>query len=191
MNVSRDEAAAALAEVGEAGDKVVRLKGYHYGAPHFVIWGLVWLAANSVTQFWPGLANWAWGIGVGSGIVLSTITGLLQSRDLKRGALSTVDQRTGKRIGITSGVMLGYIACMMMIAQPETQRASNAMISIVFPFIYMAAGVWAGWRLFAIGFVTLVAIIVGYYAVQEYYALWMGVFAGGSLIAGGVWLRTA
>jgi hypothetical protein len=191
MNVTRDEAAQALAEAGEAGDKVVRLKGYHHGAPHFMIWGVVWLVANSVTQFWPDLVNWAWVISIASGAALSTVTGVLQSRDLKPRAISSVDQRIGKRIGMTSGVVFSYIACMMMIAQPETQRESNVMISIIFPFIYMAAGVWAGWRLFAIGLVTLVAIIVGYYTVQEYFALWMGVFAGGSLIAGGVWLRTA
>jgi hypothetical protein len=191
MNVSRDEAAQALAEVGAAGDKVVRLKGYHHGAPHFMIWGIVWLIANSVTQFWPHLVNWAWIICLALGFVLSTVVGVLQSRDREPGTASPADRRTGRRIGMTFGVVSGYIACMMMIAQPEAQREANVMISIIFPFIYMAAGVWAGWRLFAIGLVTLVAIIVGYYTVQEYFALWMGVFAGGSLFAGGVWLRTA
>lgn len=191
MNVSREEAAQALDEVGAAGDRVARLKGYHHGAPHLMIWGVVWLVANSVTQFWPHLVNWAWIICIASGVAASTTIGVMQSRNSRSRVLSSADRRIGRHIGMTVGVVFCYIACMMMIAQPEAQRESNVMISIIFPFIYMAAGVWAGWRLFAIGLVTLVAIIVGYYSLQEYFALWMGVFAGGSLIAGGIWLRTA
>ena len=87
--------------------------------------------------------------------------------------------------------MLVFIVVITWIANPESSRDVNTIISIFFPFIYMAAGVWAGWRLFAIGLVTAAAILAGYVWVQEYFELWMGVFAGGSLIAGGLWLRSA
>jgi hypothetical protein len=94
-------------------------------------------------------------------------------------------------MGMTAGVSMAFIISVILIAQPETSDQGNAMISIFFPFMYMAAGIWAGWRLFAIGLVTAAAILVGYFWVTDYFDLWMGVFGGGSLIAGGIWLRTA
>ncbi len=191
MNVTRDEAAQALKDIGQASEKVVRLKGYTHGAPHFILWGCVWLVANTVTQFWPERAGYAWLGGVGFGIVASTLMGFMQSGARKPGGSAGFDVRLGRRIGITSAIMLGFIFCMMLIAQPDTSRQTNAMISIFFPFMYMAAGIWAGWRLFAIGLVTAAAILIGFYFVKDYFDLWMGVFAGGSLIAGGLWLRSA
>jgi hypothetical protein len=191
MNVTRDEAAQALDDISKAGDRVVRLKGYHHGAPHFILWGLVWLFANTVTQFWPEYARYAWPGAILFGVVASTAIGFFQSRKVRPGKASGIDRRTGQRIGMTSGVMFLFIFCLVWIAQPDSNREGNAMISILFPFLYMCAGIWAGWRLFAIGLVTAAAIMVGYTYVNEWFDLWMGVFAGGSLIAGGIWLRTA
>ena len=65
------------------------------------------------------------------------------------------------------------------------------MISIFFPFMYMGSDIWAGRRLFAIRLVTAVGIVAGFIWIDECYLLWMGLFGGGSLIAGGLWLRSA
>ena len=191
MNVTRDEAAQALDDISKASGRVVELKGYHHGAPHFIVWGFVWLFANTITEFWPQYAQAAWISLLAAGVISSTVLGVLQSRNVKPGAAASIDARIGRRMGMTSGVIFAFIFCLMWIAQPESNREANAMISILFPFLYMCAGIWAGWRLFAIGLVTATAILVGFHYVKDWFDLWMGVFAGGSLIAGGLWLRTA
>lgn len=191
MNVTRDEAAQALADINRASDKIVELKGYNHGAPYFMIWGLVWLFANIVTQFWPDQANWAWGPGVVIGMIASTVTGLIQSKTIKTTASTAATAKIGRRIAMTSVTMFVFIFCIIYIARPETSREINALISIFFPFLYMGAGIWAGWRLFAIGAVTAAGIMAGYIWIDEYYALWMGLFGGGALIASGLWLRSA
>ena len=191
MNVTRDEAAQALDDISKASDRVITLKGYHHGAPFFIIWGFVWLFANTITEFWPRYTQIAWISLLAVGMISSTILGIQQSRSVKPRAAASIDVRIGRRIGMTSGVIFAFIFCLMWIARPESNREANAMISIVFPFLYMCGGIWAGWRLFAIGIVTAAAILVGYFYVKEWFDLWMGVFAGGSLIAGGIWLRTA
>jgi hypothetical protein len=191
MNVTREEAAKALEDITKASDKIVELKGYNHGAPHFMIWGTVWLVANIITQFWPQQANWAWGPGVIIGMIASTVAGVIQARMNKPGATSSMDARIGRRIGMTSGIVFVFIFCLIYIAKPETSRDINALISIFFPFMYMGAGIWAGWRLFAIGLVTAAGIMAGYIWIDEYYSLWMGLFGGGSLIASGLWLRSA
>jgi len=192
MTVTREEAAQALADIDKASDRVYRLKGYHHGAPFFIVWGFVWLIANSVSQFWPDYQRWIWPASVGAGFLISIVIGIAQSRKAQPGTRQSVmDQRVGARMGMTSGVMMAFIATIILIAQPSSADEGNAMVSIFFPFMYMAAGIWAGWRLFAIGLVTAIAIIIGYFWMRDYFDIWMGVFGGGSLIAGGIWLRTA
>ena len=191
MNVTREEAAQAPNDINRASDRIVQLKGYHHGAPFFIIWGFVWLIANTASQFMPDQRNLIWGPAVLAGMVISAVIGVMQSRRMAAGSANTINASIGRRIGLTSGIMLVFIFVITWIANPDSSRDVNTIISIFFPFIYMAAGVWAGWRLFAIGFVTAAAILAGYLWVQDYFDLWMGVFAGGSLIAGGIWLRTA
>jgi hypothetical protein len=191
MNVSRDEAAQALGDIDKATSKVIELKGYHHGAPHFIIWGVVWLIANAISQFWPEHRPLAWISLLAIGMVSSTVIGILQGRNAKRGAAVSIPADMSRKMGMTSGVVFAFIFCLMWISRPESDREANAMISILFPFLYMCGGIWAGWRLFAIGLVTAVAILVGFFYVQEWFDLWMAVFAGGSLIAGGIWLRSA
>ncbi len=192
MNVTREEAAKALDDIDKASDRVFQLQGYHHGAPHFIIWGLVWLAANSASYFLTDAARFAWPIALAFGFVASTVVGILQSRKWPKGkTASAAERRFGSRMGMTAGIVMLFIVCITLIAQPTDSREINAMISIVFPFLYMAGGIWAGWRLFAIGLVTAAAIIFGYFWLAEHFELWMGLFGGGSLIAGGIWLRTA
>jgi hypothetical protein len=189
MHVTRDEAAQALDEISKASSHVFHMKGYHYGAPYFIVWGLVWLYANSVTQFWPEYEQYAWPVGIAFGVLTTTLLGFLQGRKAKSATSMAALGR--RRMAMTTGLVLAFILCLVLIVQPESPRESNAMVSILFPFMYMCAGIWAGWRLFAIGFVTAAAIMFGYFNVQEWFDLWMGVFAGGSLIVGGIWLRMA
>lgn len=191
MQISRDEAAQALDQIDEASGHIFRLKGYHRGAPHFILWGVVWLFANSVTQFWPQHAQYVWLAGIGCGLVSSALLGVMQTRKPPSGTVPSVGRSFGRRMGMTSAVVFAFIFCLIAIAQPQSQRETNAMVSILFPFAYMCVGIWSGWRVFFIGFVAAVAILVGYFTVQEWFNLWMGVFAGGTLITGGVWLRAA
>lgn len=192
MNVTREEAAKALADVDRASDRIVQLKGYHHGAPYFVIWGFVWLFANTGTYFMPENEQYFWPIGIGVGFVASMILGILQSRKWSKGErASAAERKFGSRMGMTAGIVMAFNVAIVLIARPETGREGNAMVSIIFPFLYMAGGVWAGWRHFAIGLITAAAILVGYFWFADHFALWMGLFGGGSLIAGGIWLRTA
>ena len=130
MNVTREEAAKALEEVSQASDRIVTLKGYNQGAPHFVIWGMVWLVANTVTQFWPDQTDWAWGPGVVVGMIASAVTGVIQSRGIKPGAQSSFDVKIARRVGLTSLVTLTFISCLIFISRPETSRETAVRSAI-------------------------------------------------------------
>ncbi len=90
--------------------------------------------------------------------------------------------------------MLGLAICcyfpvMYVVLGPLAARQTNAFISLFWAFAYMFAGAWVGWRLFAIGAVAAAAVVFGYLAIGAHYYLWMAACGGGTLIAGGLWLR--
>jgi hypothetical protein len=194
MVVSRDEAVASLKEIQRAGQKMGRLKSYSHSAPHFIIWGLVWVIANSATDLLPapGPGGWAWPACLVLGAIASFVTGLLTSPKRSDSALEAgAGMQYGSRFGVLAAVFFFFFLCLFIIHPLPNMRVGNAVVSIFFPFIYMAVGVFAGWRLFAIGAVTAALIMIGWLYIHEHLFLWMGVVAGGSLILGGLWLRKA
>jgi hypothetical protein len=192
MNISRDEAASALAEIDQARGRIIQLQGYHHGAQFFIIWGLVWLIANIGTYLFPAAETTIWPASLAIGALSSISHGIRTSlRGRQKALQSPATRREWRQAIMTSLVVMAFITCLVMIADPASTRQLNAMISIVFPFLYMVGGIWVGWRLFIIGLVTAIGIMAGYVWIPEHFELWMGLFGGGSLIAGGVWLRKA
>ena len=191
MQISRDEAAQALADINDARGRVNQLHGYSDAAPFLMLWGLIWLVANSTTQFAPAAADMTWLAGIVIGTLLTVVLATLQAR--QRG-VRDVNARGeasqfAARMGMTQGIVLLFFIGLLTIVWPVDSRQFNALISLFWACAYMAGGIWIGMRLFWIGAITTVAILVGYFALEQYYALWMGLAGGGSLIAGGLWLR--
>jgi hypothetical protein len=81
------------------------------------------------------------------------------------------------------------IASLFVLIGPVETKQANALISLFWASLYMGVGAWAGWRIFVIGAVTVAAVMFGYLAIDEFYLPWMAIVGGGSLFAGGLWLR--
>lgn len=186
MNVSRDEAEHALADIAAAGDRSARLQAYRRIAPYLILWGGIWLVANLVTDLCPVWSNAAWLTLDVLGAVLSVWFGIRRRR-LEAGTTDRLDQ--GWRWGLCFAVIFAFFVATLLILQPVNARQLVAYISIVWTFLYTALGVWLGMRLFAIGAVASLLIVIGYLAVDAHFFLYMGLVAGGALMAGGLWLR--
>lgn len=191
MNVSRDEAAAALDHVVEADARVRTWRFYGEASNYLVAWGVIWLAANLTTDLRPKWSGWAWLAGIVAG---SVVTILLTIRNARRGhqrqAMSRAESRAfGQRAALLGITVMLWFPTLSFLAGPLAPRQGNALISATWAFIYMAMGAFVGWRLFAIGFVTAAAIVFGYFAITQHFFLWMALVGGGSLILGGLWLR--
>jgi len=191
MQISRDEAAQALSDINDARSRVDKLHGYGDAAPFFMLWGLIWLVANSTTQFAPVLADMAWLAGILIGTTVTIALATLQAKQRGARDLSQRGQsaQVAIRMGVSQGVILAFFVALMTIVWPLDARQFNALISLFWACTYMGVGVWIGMRLFWIGAITAVAILFGYFNIEQYYSLWMGIAGGGSLIAGGLWLR--
>ena len=191
MQISRDEATQALSDISDARARVEKLHDYSDAAPFLILWGLIWLVANSTTQFTQALGDTAWLAGILLGTTLTIVLATLQAkrrseRDASRGAQSA---QIAMRMGVSQGVVLLFFVALVTIVWPLDARQFNALISLFWACAYMGVGVWVGMRLLWIGAITAVAILFGFFNIKQYYSLWMGIAGGGSLIAGGLWLR--
>ena len=192
MTISRDDAAQALGEIDAARGRTMTLTRYRRSAPHFMLWGLIWMGANTVTEFAPRAANLFWAAATLFGIVGANVIVALQRRE-RRGAGEAAGRpvRTMGKTVIFFLVIVAFFVAEFTVLGPMGSRMSDAYISLFWAFVYMAVGVWAGWRIFVIGLATAALILVGYFTLTQYYFLWMAVVGGGSLFAGGLWLRRA
>jgi len=192
MNMSREDAAKALRDIGDTHDRVRSLQAYKNAAPYFMIWGAVWLIANSAMDLLPVNKGWAWPVASGLGVVVSLLIAWRQNRSRMTNPES---QRFGRlmgwRFGFSFLAILGYFMAAGAILAPFAAREANAFISLFWAFAYTIAGVWAGWRMAAVGVLLVALILFGYFELQSHYFLWMGVVVGGALFLAGLWLRKA
>jgi hypothetical protein len=191
MNVSKEDAEKALDMIGEAGAHMATLKWYSRVAPLLFVWGSVWFIANAVTDFAPDRSGIVWMAGATAGVAVSVLLSLrlIRRRSSQFWRDITDREEARRRFGMLAIAILCFFPAMFAVLRPLNARQENAFISLVWAFLYMFAGAWFGWRLFAIGAIAVAATIVGYLAVEQHYYLWMACCGGGSLIAGGLWLR--
>jgi hypothetical protein len=191
MNVSRDEATAALDHVEIAGERVRTWRWYAEASSYLVIWGCVWLVGNVATDLDARWGNIAWSVGLAFGLAATLSLTIRNARRWQRSfpASRSEGRAVGRRAAFIGTAIMLWFPTLSLLAGPFEPRQGNALISITWAFIYMAMGAFVGWRLFAIGLVTAAAIVCGYLFVQQHFFLWMGLVGGGSLIVGGLWLR--
>ncbi len=184
MNISRQDAAEALASVESADRRMDTLRAYRDAAPFLQLWGAVWFIANGTTDFWRHQDAKVW--------LVATCIGLPRIRrncrpacEVKRARGSLFARRSGTRIRL-GFAMLGHHRSSrtsrpwLSYSGTLDARQTNAFISLFWALTYMAAGAWLGPRLFLTGAVAVLGIVAGYLYVHEHFALWMAFFAGGS-----------
>ena len=184
MTITRDEASQALGEIDAAAGRATEFKTYAAMAPFLMIWGLVWMVCDVLNQFEPGWGL-AWPIGVGIGTVACIILGVLMPRER-----STPAERANAWRNFGSWMLvIAFIFCLFLVLPITRMREGHSLFGLVFGFIYVALGIWTGWRMAALGVALIVLTLVGFFAVGHWYSLYMGLVSGGALLLGGLWLR--
>ena len=189
MEIDKSEAARALASIDAAGERSTRLQRYRRFAPFMILWGAIWLLANSVSDLAPAQSGTIWLVLTLFGVIGSGwLTWRLQAAIAARAA-------PGRRPGqgwrwiVCFLVIVAFQVAAIAVLEPADGRQQDTFLSMFWTFLYMAIGAWTGWRLFAIGLTATVLILFGYYGVHSHYFLYMGCVSGGALMGGGLWLR--
>ena len=180
MPVTRDEAAQALKEVEQTQSLSGQLLGYESAAPHFFVWGLVWMLGYAGTNFAPDQKNLIWGVVIGIGSLLSILLGRRQG-----GGGSPALWRS---IAISCLVM-AFVGGLMFAMKYFDQRQSLAVIPLAFAAFYTLFGLAVGVRFVICGLVLGFGTVLGYFLAGDFFGYWMAVVGGGCLLVTGLWLR--
>jgi len=189
MDIDQNEAAVALATIDAASARSSQLQRYRRFAPYLILWGSIWLLANTVSDLAPAQSGTAWLALSLLGTAASFWLGARQGAAVaERGATRTRQQQSWRWL-LCFLVIVAFQIAVLAVLPALDARQQDTFISMFWTFLYMGVGAWLGWRLFTIGLAATLLILLGYYGVHSHYFLYMGCVSGGALIAGGLWLR--
>lgn len=184
MPVSQDEAESTLKEIERTGRQTLTLQAYASAAPHFFVWGLVWMAGYALSEQLPEARNVVWACLILAGSVASFVFGSSANRD------RSSDQHANWRYAATSFGIAMFFTLAAKVLKLDSREVA-AFIPLMFGGIYMLAGLFAGVRFAVCGAVLALATTYGYLNAGEYFGYWMAAVGGGILILTGLWLRRA
>jgi hypothetical protein len=186
MPISTQEAAESLQDIARTQHRSSVLRGYEYGAPHFILWGLIWLIGYGISDLQPALANPAWLALDVAGMIGSFLIGRATANS-KGGTAKGYGVRFAA-LGITA---FAFIAATYYIMRPHDAAQFGAFPALFVALIYSVVGVWRGSRWAIAGAAVGVCTVAGYAFFREHFMLWMALVGGGTLILTGLWLRRA
>ncbi len=194
MNISREEASHSLKEISATHQRSTTLQNYRHFAPHMFIWGVIWLIANSLSDFFPDRSGQLWPVFTVLGVIVSLYS-RSRGRALPAGAERPLTTHGAPipawRWMLGAAVLFGFFNATFAILPAHSGLQATAFISLFFMCAYMVFGALAGLRIFFVGLVAAAAILYGYFSLAQHQFLWLGVCAGGALIVGALWIRKA
>ena len=187
MNITKDDAAAALRDAGKAGAHSQTLFNYEMASPYLLLWGMLWIIAGIVGVFSPQHTDLAWLVVVTVGIVAN---GYLVASDARRFDSASV-RREGIRYGASVAVLAVFLTMTFTVFAPVSSIEIQTFITILVASIYMILGLWTGYRLSVIGAVLAVLVFFAFFYTPAQFPLMVSMLGGGSIILGGLWMRRA
>jgi hypothetical protein len=186
MPISTQEASEALCDIALTQQRASILRGYERGAPHFVLWGLIWVVGYSLSDVKPILAGPGW-------LVLDVI-GITGSYFLGRTAAANACIATkgyGRRFSKVGVTLFAFVFATYFIMKPNSAAQFGAFPALLMAAIYTLVGIWRGVRWTVSGVVLGVFTVAGFALFKEHFMLWMAAAGGGALLLTGLWLRRA
>ena len=189
MVVSKEDAVQALAEIGAARERTEQLRGYRNFGPHAMIWGSVWMLANTLIGLQGSDASLIWLVLNLLGAAASMTVGARA-----RSAMATAQRRRAFqnwRWIATSVLVVLFFTATFAVLPPTSGAQISAFIALFFAAAYTLLGVWNGWKILALGLVMAGLVLVGYFSGTVHYQLLSQALAGAAMVLGGWWMRRA
>jgi hypothetical protein len=182
MQLSPQEAAAALAQVDDVRVTMRRIIRAHRGHYHLWIWGAAWVAMPLLAHFKGDYASHHFGWICLVGGVASAWVGFTQSAQIRMPS-------NLRFLGVLGALLaFGALFPFVLHARPEPKML-YAYTCLIAMQAYVIAGVWTDSYLLWLGVFVTGLVLVGFFFFPGIFWLWMAVFGGGSLIATGFYVR--
>jgi hypothetical protein len=181
MPLTPQDAAAALDDIKQAERRSTTLHGYRRGAPHLILWGVLWAVGYGLTDRWPGQAQTIWAIVVPIGIVGGFA--------IERARHNPAKPVVAWRHAVVAATLCAFFFATFYVMAPVSGRQVGAFIPLFVATAYVLASVWLGLRYAIAGIAVAVLTLAGFVLLGPHFVLWMAGVGGGALILAGLWLR--
>ncbi len=185
MPISSQEASAALASVDQTERRAAVLKGYESGAPHFFLWGVIWILGYGCGALKPEWDGAVW-------LVLDAI-GFVGSFALGRHAGTRRGDGARQARIYVAGVaaLIASAGAIIVVMRPHTGAQIAALPALLIATAYGVTGIFRGARWAIAGIVLGSLTVFGFLLLKTDFMLWMAAAGGGTLLLTGFWLRSA
>jgi hypothetical protein len=180
MALSPQEAAQALNDIDRTQRHSALLRGYARGAPHVLLWSVLWAVGYGLTYLMPARGGAIWAVIVGIGAVAG-IAVLFRTR----GSVPAW------RYGAACGILAAFSIATLTVLRPVNSMQVAAFVPLVVAMAYALGGLWFGLRFVIAGLALAALTLAGYFLLRDYFLLWMAVVGSGALLLAGLWLRRA
>lgn len=176
MNISKQEAQESLAEIDMAISQTKTAVG-RSGGYITMMWGVIWFIFLSVTQFRPDLAGWVL-------LALYTI-GIAGTRIITMQSKSKISIPGAGRIWLAWGILFGYLLLWGQLLHPSG-NAGLAFAATLAMCGWVIMGLWLSRVMLWVGLIVTVLTVAGFYLLPAWFALWLGITAGGGIFLAGL-----
>lgn len=182
MNLSPQEASAALADIDQTRAAMRRIVSAHRGHYHLLIWGLAWIAMPLTAQFSGDDAVRWFGLICLPAAIASAVVGYVQGRQIR----ATVNQRF---LGALAALLVFAALFPLVLRVTPEPRSLYAYTCLVVLQCYVIAGLWTDTYLLWIGVLLSILVLAGFFFLPGVFWWWMAVVGGGGLIGSGLYVR--
>jgi hypothetical protein len=179
--IAQNEAAEMLKAADASRKYSTEIYRYNRLSPYFYIWGGAWTVAFCIIAVNDKLFEPVMPLSIWGAILTSAIFSATRNKE---------DRKTGWRVAASFVVMWIFAVSFFSVLTPNP-RAIAAYFPLLFAAFSAGIGLWIGVRYIAIGVLLAAATLFGYHRLGDHFYAWMAIFAGGSLLLTGYWLRRA
>jgi hypothetical protein len=180
MPISPEEALEALDQVADAQARSRTLYGYWRGAPHLILWGILWMTGFGLADVFPAHVTVIWSIVTPIGIAIGI--GIDRGRDREK-------RSRDWRYAIIALAFATFFFATFSILRPHSIDQTSAFICLVVSLIYVLMGLWFGFRYIIGGMLVAALTLAGFFLLHNHFSLWMASVGGSALLLTGFWLR--
>ncbi len=183
MSIERDEASALLSDVESIESRVRQLLIYARVSDYLFLWGVILGIGFSCNYFLRRHSDELWYAFEAAGLV-----GTIAIVALHRRAAESHNSFVYLRAALSVAAVIGFGTLWIHLTDMGWREQVTFWPTLLSFFLFLV-GLWIG-RGMALGALAIFAVsLAGYFVAGPYLHLWMAVATGGSMIAGGAWLR--